>query len=193
MSNRLNLPEIGKSLRFDQTSLDTNEKLLWYRDISPASVAWSGARGKFTFCFFPILAVFMIVLCCMPFSTLDDQSKLFLGITLGAIAVFLPLLMLGIAYLSPFYRRTYILTTERILIVSAKNHSVSFPYELIRRASLHRNPIVRSRGKVTVSTSGQINDNPLINPLNANFYGNMSDAEKVYQIILEQRPDLKTE
>lgn len=85
MSNRLNLPEIGEPLKIDSFSLEQKESLLWYYDLSPASVAISGAQGLLSVFLMPCVMLFLLILTLSPVSVLDESGKLI--IILAAVAV----------------------------------------------------------------------------------------------------------
>lgn len=182
MSNRLNLPEIGEPLNIDSFSSKQKESLLWYYDLSPASVAMSGAQGLLSVFFLPCVMLLLLILTLSPVSVLDDAGKLFIILTAVAVIVLDPLIVFGIAYLSPLYRRTYIMTDKRIVIVSAKNQISYVAYEEISKADLKINPVLRSRGKVVLSSKTVHTDNPITNALKMHFYGRKEDCEKVYSI-----------
>lgn len=185
MSNRFDLPEIGEPLKIDSFSSKQKESLLWYYDLSPASVAMSGAQGLLSVFFLPCVMLLLLILTLSPVSVLDDAGKLFIILTAVAVIVLDPLIVFGIAYLSPQYRRTYIMTDKRILILTAKEEISYVPYEEITDVKLKLNPLL-PRGKVSMPSKTVHTYNPCARKIKAHFHGRKEDCEKVYSIARAQ-------
>lgn len=185
MSNRFDLPEIGDPLNIDSFSSKQKESLLWYYDQSPVSVIATDVQGIFGM--FIIPGLFFILLIIMSFlpSRLTDSENLLIAVFVIATIIIFPLSMIGIAYLSPQYRRTYIMTDKRILILTAKEEISYVPYEEITDVKLKLNPLL-PRGKVSMPSKTVHTYNPCARKIKAHFHGRKEDCEKVYSIARAQ-------
>lgn len=185
MSNRFDLPEIGEPLNIDSFSSKQKESLLWYYDQSPVSVIATDAQGIFGMFIIPSLFFILLIITSFLPSRLTDSENLLIAVIFIATIIIFPLSMIGIAYLSPQYRRTYIMTDKRILILTAKEEISYVPYEEITDVKLKLNPLL-PRGKVSMPSKTVHTYNPCARKIKAHFHGRKEDCEKVYSIARAQ-------